>query len=102
MSRGLPVAVREYLDAIERSEAIWGNVDLDDLRGQVAATLNLYQIPPMILARLIMEQVVALDGALVRGAAEGGDLEAEVRQLKLTSSILAAALSRRGRGKPPI
>jgi hypothetical protein len=101
MSRGLPEAVRKYLDEIDQSEAIWESIDLDDLRAQIATLMNLYQaIPPIMLARLIMEQVVALDAVLVRGAAEGGNLEAEVKQMKLNASILAAALSRRGRGKP--
>jgi len=101
VSRGLPGPVREYLDAMDRKIEALSDEDRDALIGQVLTTLGLYQgMTRVALARLIMESVVAMDGALVRAARPGGDLEAEVRQLMANSSALCAAITRKERGRP--
>lgn len=102
MSRGLPEPVRKYLNAMDsRLEALDGD-DRAELLRQATLTLQMYQGLPMLsLARLIMEPVVAMDGALAR-AKQGEDLETEVRQFMYNGALLAALLTRQSRGRPPL
>jgi hypothetical protein len=100
VSRGLPGPVREYLDAFDPMIESLNEDDREALIGQVFSVLNLYQgLTRTGLARLIMESVVAMDGALVR-AKNGGDLEHEIREIMRNSAALCAALTRKERGRP--
>lgn len=101
MSRGLPGPIREYLDAMDPKVEALSEEDRAGLTEQVLATLTIYQgLTRTALARLIMESVVAMDGALVRARRPGGDLEHEVRQIMANSAALCAALTRKERGRP--
>lgn len=103
MSRGLPEPVRDYLNATDKTIEGLGEEDRAALVEQVFAVLALYQgLTRTALARLIMESVVAMDGALVRAARPGGNLEHEVRQVMANSAAVCAALTRRERGRPQL
>ena len=103
MSKGLPGAVRRYLDAMDSRLEKLEDEQRAELVRQALATTQLYQgLPVASLARIIMEPVVAMDGCLARAARPGGDLEREVREFMFSGAALAALLARRERGRPPL
>ena len=103
MSRGLPEPVRRYLDSVDGRVDELGDEDKAGLREQVLAVLGLYQgMAPVVLARLIMEQVMALSNALARAEEPGASLEHEVRLVMFNAAALASMLSRKSRGVPPL
>jgi hypothetical protein len=103
VSRGLPTEVRKYLDATDARVDALDNEDRAGLAEQAALTLSLYQgLPEVVLARLIMESAVALDGCLARAARPGGNLEQEIRTMLFNTAALCSVLTRKARGRPEL
>ncbi len=103
MSRGLPDPVRKYLDSVDGRVEALSDEDKEGVQNQVFAVLGLYQgITPVALARLIMESVVAMDGALTRADQPDGNLEYEIRMVMFNAAALASVLTRKARGVPPL
>lgn len=103
MSVKLPPAVRQYLDAIDGQVETLDPEARAELARHALLTLNQYQgLPEVALARLIMESVVAMDGALARSKRDGGDLEKEIREVMFSAAALSSALTRKARGRRPL
>lgn len=97
---------RAFLGFVDQAhENSWTDADRAALRDRCARTRQRYQLPDVTLARLFLEIGSRLQEARTAGTAEGAPLGTLLRELdKVLDEIalLAAGLTRKERGRPPL
>lgn len=90
--------MRQQLDATDTAP-LWGQIDPDTMRMQVAALRDAYPMADIRLAQFLMETAQGIEGVLSHGDEE---LRNTLRGYQAGLVTLASAVSRRARGKPEV
>lgn len=98
MTRPLGQALTSHLEAAETSQA-WERMDKDLLRDQVAAIREGYPMADIRIAQFLAEIAVGLQQVI---NSDDGNLRTTLVGYQTGLLLLAAAVSRERRGRPPV
>ena len=92
---------RRYLNEVDQFSN-FSVTDLDSLRLHMARVRKTYQVPDVTMAAILLEMAAGVQGALVRASGEEAtreEIALSVKTWAVEQAILAAALTRKQRGR---